>query len=155
MKSIAAELRLPQVLVDARHESTHGALPSLAVLERCRTEALAWLQEHYWRGDDSSQQQQQQQQQQEQEQEQEQETKQEDKVDRLRRGDYVPLEVRVDDGALQQLVALRSKRPAPVTSIDEPDPLHLLPSVPRWDSDQVDHNKKKTKVMAIKAAVSF
>ena len=46
---IAAQLRLPRTLVDLRHESTHGAMPSWPMLRSAADAALAWLWDAYWR----------------------------------------------------------------------------------------------------------
>lgn len=45
---LASRVGLPRVLVDLRHESAHGALPSLAVLQFAAITALEWLWNHYW-----------------------------------------------------------------------------------------------------------
>ncbi|KAL8938970.1 MAG: hypothetical protein Q9216_003618 [Gyalolechia sp. 2 TL-2023] len=50
----AKELQLPASLVELRHESIHGELPSLVVLRQAAERSLAWLWNDYWRhlGDD-------------------------------------------------------------------------------------------------------
>ena len=44
----ARRLGLPRSLVDLRHESTHGALPSLPLLRAACRDALVWLRDAYW-----------------------------------------------------------------------------------------------------------
>ena len=44
----ARRLGLPRSLVDLRHESTHGALPSLPMLRAASRDALEWLRGAYW-----------------------------------------------------------------------------------------------------------
>eukprot|EP00898_Chlorokybus_atmophyticus_P003751 jgi/Chlat1/4377/Chrsp29S04522 len=45
---LAANAGLPQLLVDARHDAAHNALPSLPNLRVAVNEALAWLEAYYW-----------------------------------------------------------------------------------------------------------
>ena len=45
---VAARLGLPRSLVDLRHESAHGALPSLPLLRSAACGALRWLWGRYW-----------------------------------------------------------------------------------------------------------
>ena len=45
---LAASAGLPRSAVDARHEATHGDLPSLAALHRAALACLRWLEAHYW-----------------------------------------------------------------------------------------------------------
>ena len=47
--SLAARIGLPKWLVDVRHESTHQTLPSIQVLRLASGQALAWLDDHYWK----------------------------------------------------------------------------------------------------------
>lgn len=46
--TLATRLQLPRALVDTRHEVAHGALPSLAALERAGASALRWLVSMFW-----------------------------------------------------------------------------------------------------------
>lgn len=46
--TLASRLQLPRALVDTRHEVAHGALPSLAALERAGASALRWLVSMFW-----------------------------------------------------------------------------------------------------------
>ncbi|EKM60757.1 uncharacterized protein PHACADRAFT_155862 [Phanerochaete carnosa HHB-10118-sp] len=46
--SIAAQLGLPQWLVELRHAATHEDLPSLDVLREAAREAMAWLLQNYF-----------------------------------------------------------------------------------------------------------
>ena len=46
---VASRIGLPRPLVDLRHESSHGALPSLSLLRFCARLTLGWLLEAYWR----------------------------------------------------------------------------------------------------------
>eukprot|EP01006_Ploeotia_vitrea_P051067 TRINITY_DN67521_c0_g1_i3.p1 TRINITY_DN67521_c0_g1~~TRINITY_DN67521_c0_g1_i3.p1 ORF type:complete len:463 (-),score=231.07 TRINITY_DN67521_c0_g1_i3:859-2247(-) len=46
--SLAAEVNMPRELVDVRHASTHGELPSHRTLEDAARAALQWLREYYW-----------------------------------------------------------------------------------------------------------
>ena len=46
--AVAAELGLPRLLVDVRHEATHNDLPGLPLLRVAAELATAWLREHYW-----------------------------------------------------------------------------------------------------------
>ncbi|KAJ9525260.1 hypothetical protein QJQ45_020794 [Haematococcus lacustris] len=47
---LASSAGLPRVLVDIRHDATHGELPSLALLRAGAAAALHWLQGTYWDG---------------------------------------------------------------------------------------------------------
>ncbi|KAL6750390.1 Las1-like-domain-containing protein [Haematococcus lacustris] len=47
---LASSAGLPRVLVDIRHDATHGELPSLALLRTGAAAALHWLQGTYWDG---------------------------------------------------------------------------------------------------------
>lgn len=129
IRDIAGELELPSLLVDCRHEATHGVLPPLSLLLRCRREALAWLWRRYWglalragRADDP--------------------------VSRLRHGEMPswselkPL-VSVDRKVVQKLVSLcrwaKGRGPDDVDNDDDDDVDNELfaaagswPVVPRW-----------------------
>ncbi len=48
ISTIAGEIRLPQLLVDLRHEATHKDMPSLEVLKAGLCELLRWLYTNYW-----------------------------------------------------------------------------------------------------------
>lgn len=48
VRDLAVELELPLLLVDCRHEATHGVMPPMSSLHRCRREGLAWLWRKYW-----------------------------------------------------------------------------------------------------------
>ena len=48
MYTKAAELGLPAMFVDLRHEATHGEMPSLEVLREAARKALDWIWEDYW-----------------------------------------------------------------------------------------------------------
>ena len=46
---LADDLGMPRILVDIRHDGTHGAdLPSLSLLKLAAEVALSWLKENYW-----------------------------------------------------------------------------------------------------------
>jgi hypothetical protein len=45
---LAERMGLPRMLVDVRHEATHGILPSQAILRRCLDAAWRWLRDRYW-----------------------------------------------------------------------------------------------------------
>lgn len=49
VNAIAARIRLPRLLVDLRHQSTHNSLPSVSTLRLALRLALDWLDAHYWR----------------------------------------------------------------------------------------------------------
>lgn len=131
------------MLVDVRHEATHGALPSLALLQRCRAEALAWLRTHYWTCPDELA-----------------APRAPDPVSQLRQGALpaaAPLPAtRINQDALHELVALRSKRPPPAAVAPAADdPALLLPPVPRWGSSQAPAWHKRAKLAHIAASVDF
>ena len=44
----AQQVGLPAVLVDLRHEATHGDMPSLTELRSAAKRALQWLWDDYW-----------------------------------------------------------------------------------------------------------
>lgn len=46
--SISEEVGLPRDLVDVRHESVHGKLPTLEVLIAAGQRAIGWLRQEYW-----------------------------------------------------------------------------------------------------------
>lgn len=46
--SLAKALKLPPVLVELRHQSSHNALPRLDALVEAGREALSWLESSYW-----------------------------------------------------------------------------------------------------------
>jgi len=46
---VSVRIGLPRPLVDLRHESRHGALPSLSMLPVCAHMALDWPVGAYWR----------------------------------------------------------------------------------------------------------
>ena len=48
VSALSEALKLPEWFVDVRHESTHMAMPSLAVLRIGAVRALAWLRINYW-----------------------------------------------------------------------------------------------------------
>ncbi|XP_004345100.1 hypothetical protein CAOG_06351 [Capsaspora owczarzaki ATCC 30864] len=48
VNAIAVELGVPEWIVDIRHDVTHTALPTLALLRTATSRALEWLREHYW-----------------------------------------------------------------------------------------------------------
>lgn len=48
MYTKAAEMKLPSMFVDIRHEATHGEMPSLPVLRDATGRALEWLWQDYW-----------------------------------------------------------------------------------------------------------
>ena len=50
MYAKAAEVGLPALFVDLRHESTHGEMPSLRVLRDAAEKGLEWLWRDYWEG---------------------------------------------------------------------------------------------------------
>ncbi len=143
------ELGLPGLLVDVRHESTHGVLPQLATLERCKKEALDWLWRNYWRG------------------------KQKDAqgaVSKLRAGEKAPWQelskkVIVDEKTLKRLVALRKgrddeERPAQDEEQEE-DALKMaaLPPVPRWGGSEGPAEQaapqKRARVQSVAADIAF
>ncbi|KMZ65703.1 hypothetical protein ZOSMA_310G00070 [Zostera marina] len=45
---LADVIGIPRMLVDIRHESSHGEPPSLPLLRLASTTALDWLKSHYW-----------------------------------------------------------------------------------------------------------
>jgi hypothetical protein len=135
LRFIAQELQLPMVLVDVRHEATHGVLPSLALLERCRKEALTWLSEYYWHG------------------------KQRERlvspsVTLLREGALAPWnelggKVRVEKQAVEELVTLRIQRFSAVEVQHEIGAPMLWPAVPRWTQQD-----EEEQIASVKQAVS-
>jgi hypothetical protein len=148
------ELGLPGLLVDARHEATHGVLPSLATLERCKKEALEWLWRNYWRG------------------------KQKDAqgaVSKLRAGESASWQelskkVVVDEKTLKRLVSLRKGREDGAEEEHDEDALMIaaLPSVPKWNeedapkkpvSPQSQPDKaakhKRARVQSVAAEITF
>ena len=46
---LASAVQLPRLLVDVRHEATHGVLPALSVLRYAAMEAVRWLYRRYWK----------------------------------------------------------------------------------------------------------
>ena len=48
VSQLAARQGLPQWLVAARHDATHGVLPALGVLSLARATCLDWLEAKYW-----------------------------------------------------------------------------------------------------------
>lgn len=48
ISSGASLMELPPILVDIRHQATHGTLPGLQVMEYAARHALIWLDVHYW-----------------------------------------------------------------------------------------------------------
>ena len=48
ISTIAGEIRLPQLLVDLRHDATHKDMPSLEVLKAGLCELLKWIYLNYW-----------------------------------------------------------------------------------------------------------
>ena len=48
LSSLASTLRLPRLLIDVRHSSTHSSLPSLSLSRLATHESLRWLFAHYW-----------------------------------------------------------------------------------------------------------
>jgi len=53
-----ARLAVPEWLVELRHETTHGAMPPLALLRAALHLGLAWLDQHYWAREDVEEQEQ-------------------------------------------------------------------------------------------------
>lgn len=51
-----ARLAVPEWLVELRHETTHGAMPPLALLRAALHLGLAWLDQHYWAREDREEQ---------------------------------------------------------------------------------------------------
>ena len=51
---LASAVQLPRLLVDVRHEATHGALPALSVLRYSAMEAVRWLYRRYWKVQEES-----------------------------------------------------------------------------------------------------
>lgn len=145
IRFIAQDLGLPLILVDVRHDSTHGALPSLALLERCRREALAWLRANYWSSPADRP------------------TSESAAAAQLRRGELAPepdgVLVRIERGALEELVALRTKRLAEPQGRDEDEEEHavlLLPPVPRWyEGAPAGRGLKRTRLNQIASGVDF
>ena len=48
MYTKAAEMELPSMFVDIRHEATHGEMPSLPVLRDATERAMEWLWRDFW-----------------------------------------------------------------------------------------------------------
>eukprot|EP00457_Paulinella_chromatophora_P001892 gb/GEZN01001894.1/.p1 GENE.gb/GEZN01001894.1/~~gb/GEZN01001894.1/.p1 ORF type:complete len:560 (-),score=92.74 gb/GEZN01001894.1/:983-2662(-) len=48
INSLAAELDLPRVFVDLRHQATHNMLPPLSLLELAAERVKLWVLSHYW-----------------------------------------------------------------------------------------------------------
>ena len=48
MQSLATELKIPEHIVDIRHQATHTTLPTLAALRAAVPHVLSWLSENYW-----------------------------------------------------------------------------------------------------------
>ena len=150
LRTIAVdELGLPGLLVDVRHESTHGVLPSLATLERCKREALDWLWRNYWRG------------------------KQKDAqgaINKLRAGEKASWQelskkVIVDEKTLKRLVSLRKGREEQERPAEEEEQeenalkMAALPSVPRWDGSEARAEQaapqKRARVQSVAAGIAF
>ena len=49
MYTKAQQTGLPALLVDLRHDATHGEMPSITVLRTAAPRALRWLWEDYWK----------------------------------------------------------------------------------------------------------
>ena len=45
----ASRLSVPEWVVEVRHETTHGAMPTITLLRAAMHFALAWLDTHYWK----------------------------------------------------------------------------------------------------------
>ena len=45
----ASRLSVPEWVVEVRHETTHGAMPTITLLRSAMHFALAWLDTHYWK----------------------------------------------------------------------------------------------------------
>jgi len=45
----ASRLSVPEWVVEVRHETTHGAMPTITVLRAAMQFALTWLDNHYWK----------------------------------------------------------------------------------------------------------
>lgn len=45
---IAEQVGLPAWFIEIRHQSTHGKIPNLPYLRKCKNEALDWLKNRYW-----------------------------------------------------------------------------------------------------------
>lgn len=48
VQSLATELKIPEHIVDIRHQATHTTLPTLAALRAAVPHVLSWLSENYW-----------------------------------------------------------------------------------------------------------
>jgi hypothetical protein len=46
---VAAKFEIPDWVVSLRHETTHGAMPTLVALKRALQFAIGWIRENYWR----------------------------------------------------------------------------------------------------------
>ena len=51
---LASAVQLPRLLVDVRHEATHGAVPALPMLRYAALEAVRWLYRRYWKAQSDS-----------------------------------------------------------------------------------------------------
>ncbi len=143
------ELGLHPLLVDVRHESTHGVLPSLKTLERCKKEALEWLWNNYWRGKNRAA---------------AEGDKDGDPVAKLRGGELAPWQqlskrVRVDERTVDRLVSWRRGRDEEeeknAEEIAEELKVASLPKVPRWTEGEGGGTIEREAVRAVAAKISF